>query len=150
MAGDRTLPAALVRLAHRLAPAVSTRTPERNGRVLTPSTIDPQMGLLLCDGCFQASTGELAQCEYGCPQGLDHTGLCLRDSTSSCQWCGSADRLHSTAVAQIWILLTSVGEEEPGQWFLHWQEGLCGPHLSEQAAWDAWHASGPEPVPSWH
>jgi hypothetical protein len=36
--------------------------------------------ILLCDGCFQAATGLLAECEDGCPQDLGHTGLCLRSS----------------------------------------------------------------------
>ncbi len=45
--------------------------------------------ILLCDGCFQAATGLLAECEDGCPQDLDHTGLCLRASPDQCQWCGT-------------------------------------------------------------
>jgi len=46
----------------------------------------------LCDGCFTAATGLLAECDDGCPQDPGHAGLCLRASTDECQWCGTPGR----------------------------------------------------------
>jgi len=70
----------------------------------------------LCDGCFQAATGLLAECEDGCPQDPGHAGLCLRASPAECQWCGTPGRLHEASHADIGHLLPTVGEEH---------EGLC-------------------------
>ena len=42
----------------------------------------------LCDGCYQAATGLIAECEDDCEQDPRHTGLCLRDGPDDCQWCG--------------------------------------------------------------
>jgi hypothetical protein len=93
--------------------------------------------LLLCDGCFQAATGLLAQCEDGCPQ---DPGLCLRTSPGQCQWCGTPGRLHDISPADVGHLLPTVGEEHEGLWFLHWANDRRGPYPSAQAAWDDWHA----------
>jgi hypothetical protein len=101
--------------------------------------------LLLCDGCLQAATGLLAECEDGCPQDLDHTGLCLRTSPGQCQWCGTSGRLHNISRADVGHLLPTAGEEHEGLWFLHWASDRRGPYPSAQAAWDDWHASpGPQ------
>ena len=97
----------------------------------------------LCDGCFQAATGLLAECEDGCPQDLDHAGLCLRASPDECQWCGTPGRLHDISRADVGHLLPTVGEEHEGLWFLHWADGRRGPYPSAQAAWDDWHARPP-------
>jgi hypothetical protein len=98
--------------------------------------------LLLCDGCYQAGTGLLAECEDGCMQDLDHTGLCLRSSNDECEWCGAPGRLHQVTRAGTQDRLPTVGKEDEGQWFLHWPGTRQGPYPSAQAAWDAWHASG--------
>ncbi len=98
--------------------------------------------LLLCDGCYQAATGQEAECQDGCMQDLDHTGLCLRPSSHQCQWCGGCDRLHEVSRAEVEDRLPTVGEEDQGQWFLHWTRGRQGPYPSAQAAWDAWHDDG--------
>ena len=56
-------------------------TGERWVAGLYPAAPGAAEQLLLCDGCFQAATGLLAECQDGCPHGdLDHDGLCLRDS----------------------------------------------------------------------
>jgi hypothetical protein len=94
----------------------------------------------LCDGCFQAATGLLAECEDGCPQDTSHSGLCLRASPDECQWCGTPGRLHEVSRADVGRLLPTVGEEHEGLWFLHWADGRRGPYASAQAAWDDWHA----------
>jgi hypothetical protein len=101
--------------------------------------------ILLCDGCFQAATGLLAECEDRCPKDLDHTGLCLRASPDQCQWCGTPGRLREVSRADAGHLLPSVGEEDEGLWFLHWADGRRGPYPSAQAAWDDWHASPAAP-----
>jgi hypothetical protein len=99
----------------------------------------------LCDGCFTAATGLLAECDDGCPQDLDHTGLCLRASPAECQWCGTPGRLRDVSRDGIGHLLPAVGEEHEGQWFLHFADGRRGPYPSAQAAWDDWHASPAAP-----
>ena len=109
--------------------------------------VGPGGVLLLCDGCYQAATGQLAECEDGCPQDLGHTGLCLRASTGQCQWCGAEDRLRQ--VRRDNVDLPTAGEENEGQWFLHWPGGRQGPYPSERAAWDAWHSSGEPGPPDW-
>lgn len=99
--------------------------------------------LLLCDGCFQAAAGLLAECQDGCPHGdLDHDGLCLRDSPSECQWCGSPGRLHEVPRASVGQRLLTVGEEDEGLWHLHFTDGAQGPFPPAQAAWDYWHGNG--------
>ena len=35
----------------------------------------------------------------------------------------------------------TAGEEDEGQWWLHFTDGRLGPWPSQQAAWDGWHAS---------
>lgn len=97
--------------------------------------------LLLCDSCYQAATGLLAECEDGCFQDLDHTGLCLQPGADECQWCGCPDRLHIVSRADVADQLPAVGERDEGQWFLSWPDGQRGPYPSAQAAWDDWHAS---------
>lgn len=97
--------------------------------------------LQLCDGCYQAATGLLAECEDGCFQDLDHTGLCLRDGPDDCQWCGNQDRLRDVPRPGIVHLLPTAGEEDQGLWHLHFTDGAQGPYPSQQAAWDDWHAS---------
>jgi hypothetical protein len=67
--------------------------------------------ILVCDGCFQAATGLLAECEGGCPQDPGHTGLCLRASPGECQWCGTPGRLREFSRADAGHLLPAVGEE---------------------------------------
>jgi len=79
----------------------------------------------------------------GCPQDLDHTGLCLRASPAECQWCGTPGRLREVSRADVGHLLPAVGEEDEGQWFLHFADGRRDPYPSAQAAWDDWHASPP-------
>lgn len=101
--------------------------------------------LLLCDGCYQAATGLLAECEDGCCQDLDHTGLCRRPGADECQWCGRQDRLHEVSHPAVEHQLPTVGEHNEGQWFLHWPDGQRGPYPSPQAAWDDWHAHPDSP-----
>ena len=42
------------------------------------------------------------------------------------------------------------GEEDAGNWHLHYTDGTQGPFRSAQAAWDYWHdhGGGEIPVPS--
>ncbi len=61
----------------------------------------------LCDGCFTAATGLLAECDDGCPQDPGHAGLCLRTSPDECQWCGTPGRLHEASRADIEHLRSS-------------------------------------------
>jgi len=89
--------------------------------------------VLLCDGCFQAATGMLAECQDGCSQDLDHT--------DECQCCGRTDRLHEVSRADTADQLPTVGEDDKGQWFLRWPDARRGPYPSARAAWDDWHAS---------
>jgi len=104
--------------------------------------------LLLCDGCFQAATGLLAECQDGCRHGdLDHDGLCLRDSPSECQWCGAQGRLREVPRAGVERRLPTVGEEDEGLWWLHYTDGAQGPFPSAQDAWDYWHANGDGEIP---
>ena len=99
--------------------------------------------LLLCDGCLQAATGLLAECQDGCPHGdLDHDGPCLRGSPAECQWCGAQGRLHEVPRASVERRLPTVGEEDEGMWWLHFTDGTQGPFPSAQAAWDYWHGEG--------
>ena len=106
--------------------------------------------LLLCDGCFQAATGLLAECQDDCMRDPGHDGLCLRDSPDDCQWCGEPGRLHEAPRAEVQRRLPAVGEEGEGQWHLRYADGAQGPFPSAQAAWDYWHANGDgeTPVPS--
>lgn len=106
--------------------------------------------LLLCDGCFQAATGLLAECQVDCPRDLDHDGLCLRDSPDECQWCGATGRLHEVPRPEVQRRLPTVGEEDEGMWWLHYTDGKQGPFPSARDAWDYWHANGDgeTPVPS--
>jgi hypothetical protein len=98
--------------------------------------------LLLCDGCYQAATGTLAQCEDDCPhEDPGHTGLCYRASTSHCQWCGTEDRLHEACRDAAARRLPTAGEQDEGQWWLHFTGAGLGPYPSQQAAWDDWHAT---------
>lgn len=99
--------------------------------------------ILLCDGCYQAATGLIAECEDGCPRDLDHAGLCLRDGPYDCQWCGQTDRLREVPRSRILHLLPTVGEEDGRLWCLRFADGAQGPYRSRQEAWDAWHASAP-------
>jgi hypothetical protein len=99
--------------------------------------------ILLCDGCYQAATGLIAQCEDGCPRDPGHAGLCLRDGPDDCLWCGQADRLREVPRSGIVHLLPTVGEENEGLWWLRFTDGAQGPYRSRQEAWDAWHASAP-------
>jgi hypothetical protein len=101
---------------------------------------NPQ-ALRLCDGCYQAATGLVAECEDGCLQDPGHTGLCLRDGPDHCQWCGNQDRLRDVPRPAIEHLLPTAGEEDEGLWWLHFTDGAQGPYPSQQAAWDDWHAS---------
>lgn len=102
----------------------------------------PQV-ILLCDGCYQAATGLIAECEDGCPRDLDHAGLCLRDGPDDCQWCRQTDRLREVPRSRILHLLPTVGEEDGRLWCLRLVGGAQGPYRSRQEAWDAWHASAP-------
>jgi hypothetical protein len=106
--------------------------------------------LLLCDGCFQAATGLLAECQAGCMRDPGHDGLCLRASPDECQWCGATGRLREVPRAEVQHRLPTVGEEGEGMWHLHYADGAQGPLPSAQAAWDYWHAhgDGETPVPS--
>ena len=75
-------------------------TGERWVAGLYPAAPGAAEQLLLCDGCFQAATGLLAECQDGCTRDLDHDGLCLRDSPDECQWCGEPGRLHEVPRAE--------------------------------------------------
>jgi hypothetical protein len=97
--------------------------------------------LLLCDGCFEAATGLLAECADGCAQPLDHDGECLREGPAECQWCGLADRLHAVSRADVAGRLPAAGEDGDGLWFLHWEDDYQGPYPSRDAAWADWHAT---------
>jgi hypothetical protein len=99
--------------------------------------------LLLCDGCYQAATGLIAECEDGCPRNPGHAGLCLRDGPDDCQWCGQTDRLREVPRSGIVHLLPTAGEEDGRLWWLRFTDGAQGPYRSRQEAWDAWHASAP-------
>lgn len=99
--------------------------------------------ILLCDGCYQAATGLIAECEDGCPRDPGHAGLCLRDGPDNCQWCGQADRLRKVPRSRITRLLPVVGEEDGSLWWLRFTDGAQGPYRSRQEAWDAWHAGAP-------
>jgi hypothetical protein len=113
---------------------------------LYPGSRGAMQAILLCDGCFTAATGLLAECEEGCPQDVGHTGLCLGASPEYCQWCGSPGRLREVSRADVGHLLPAVGEEDEGLWFLHWADSRRGPYPSAQAAWDDWHADPPPPA----
>ena len=101
---------------------------------------DPQ-ALRLCDGCYQAATGLIAEYEDDCEQDPRHTGLCLRDGPDDCQWCGKQDRLREVPRSGIARLLPTAGESGEGLWHLHFTDGAQGPYPSQRAAWDYWHAS---------
>jgi len=94
--------------------------------------------LLLCDGCFQAATGLLAEC---------HDGLCLRDGPDVCQWCGARGRLREVPRAEVQRRLPTVGEQDKGMWRLHYIDGAQGPFPSARDYWHA-HGDGQTPVPS--
>jgi hypothetical protein len=107
---------------------------------LTAIADSPQI-LRLCDGCYQAATGLIAECEDGCPQESGHTGLCLRDGPDDCPWCGNQDRLRDVPRPGIVHLLPTAGQGTEGQWWLHFTDGAQGPYPSQRAAWDDWQAS---------
>ncbi len=97
--------------------------------------------LLLCDGCYQGATGCLPHCEDDCPhEDPGHAGLCYRGGPDACQWCATRDRLHEVPRAGAGHL-PAAGEEDEGQWWLHFIDGRLGPYPSQQAAWGGWHAS---------
>lgn len=102
--------------------------------------------IVLCDGCYEAATGFAAECDDGCGQGLDHTGLCLRKGPDDCQWCGQEGRLHEVERSDVGDLPT-VGEGDQGQWFLRWSDRQRGPYPTSRAAWDDWHAEAPSSAP---
>lgn len=109
---------------------------------LSSVTVDMDKEFIrLCDTCFTAVTSEVAECEDGCSQPLDHEGLCHRDTPPECQWCGQPDRLH--LVSRFLVpgrTLPTVGERDEGQWWLNWPGETKGPYPSAQAAWEAWHS----------
>jgi len=125
-------------------------TGERWVAGLYPAAPGAAEQLLLCDGCFQAGTGLLAECQDGCLRDLDHDGLCLSDSPAECQWCGAPGRLREVPRAEVRQRLPTVGEEDEGMWHLHCTDGTQGPFPSARDAWDYWHANGDgeTPVPS--
>ena len=92
--------------------------------------------LRLCDGCYQAATSLIAECEDGCDQDPGHTGLRLRDGPDDRQWCGKQDRLREVPPSGIARLLPTAGESGEGLWHLHFTDGAHGPYPSRQAAWD--------------
>ena len=90
-------------------------TGERWVAGLYPAAPGAAEQLLLCDGCFQAATGLLAECQDGCRRGdPGHDGLCLRASSGECQWCGAPGRLHEVPRAGVERRLPTVGEEDEG------------------------------------
>ena len=99
--------------------------------------------ILLCDGCYQAAAGLIAECEDGCLREPGHAGLCLRDGPDDCQWCGQRDRLREVPRSGIVHLLPVAGEEDGSLSWLYFTAGAQGPYQSRQEAWDAWHASAP-------
>lgn len=121
----------------------------------TPSKVNPQreaearmevrakLGMLLCDGCYQAATGCLALCAEGCAGDLNHAGQCSDpDAGIPCAWCGDDwSRLHVTAPADITRPMPTVGEHDEGQWFLNWPGEQQGPYADARDAWDAWHSA---------
>ena len=123
-------------------------TGERRAAGLYPAAPGAAEQLLLCDGCFQAATGLLAECQDGCRHDdLDHDGLCLRDSPEECQWCGAPGRLHQVPRAEVQRRLPTVGEEDERMWWLHYTDGTQGPFPSARDAWDHWHESGGGEIP---
>ena len=120
---------------------------ERLAAGLYPAAPGTAEHLLLCDGCFQAATGQLAGCQDNCMGGLDHDGLCLRDSPDECQWCGMPGRLREVPRADVERRLPTVGEEDQGMWWLHYTDGTQGPFPSAQDAWDYWHENGDGEIP---
>jgi hypothetical protein len=103
--------------------------------------------VLLCDHCFEKVSGKFAECQPGClHNGLDDDGPCLwPDGPDRCGWCGQADRL--TPVPRDhdgFQSLPIASEHGEGQWRLNWPGSpgdTQGPYPSQEAAWDAWHAS---------
>lgn len=98
---------------------------------------------LLCDRCFEAVTGEQAQCQPGCRDGhLDDDGACLwPEGPAECQSCGYADRLTPVPAGHAGFAnLPTVGDRGEGQWRLNWPRETKGPYPSPDAAWAAWHA----------
>jgi hypothetical protein len=130
-------------------PGISPESAEVTGVLIwmEPGALEAVAGspqaILLCDGCYQAATGEIAECEDGCSRSPGHAGLCLRDGPDDCQWCGQADRLREVPRSGIRRLLPTVGEEARSLWWLRFTDGARGPYRSRQEAWDAWHASAP-------
>lgn len=52
--------------------------------------------ILLCDRCWEAGTGLLAECQDVCDLDLDHAGECApypMPGPEACQRCGNRDRL---------------------------------------------------------
>jgi hypothetical protein len=109
---------------------------------LHPGPSGTSENIRLCDGCLAVATGQVAECEDGCPQDPDHAGLCLRTSPDECQWCGTPGRLHEVSRADVIQLLPTLGSDT-GLWFLNWADGRRGPYPSAQAAWDDWHGGPP-------
>lgn len=92
---------------------------------------------LLCDRCFEAVSGEFAQCQPGCLHGgLDADGACLwPGGPDQCGWCGRPDRLTPVPADHDGIRrLPAVGERGEGQWRLIWPGSDQGPYPSEGAA----------------
>lgn len=86
--------------------------------------------LLLCDGCFQAAAGVLAECQDDCMRDTGHDSLCLRDSPNERQWCGATGRLHEVLRAEVQHRLPTVGEGDESMRRLHYADRAQGPFPS--------------------
>lgn len=98
---------------------------------------------LLCDGCYQATTGLPARCAPGCAR-PPHLGLCLtRTARRCCGWCGAPGRLHDVPGDQVRHLLTVQAEDHDGTWRLEFPGRRQGPFATDGDARAAWHDSRP-------
>ena len=106
--------------------------------------------LLLCDGCFQAATGLLAECQDGCRRDLDHAACACATARTSASGAANQARLDEVPRAEVQQRLPTVGEEAEGMWHLHYADGTQARSPRPRTAWDYWHANGDgeTPVPS--
>lgn len=76
------------------------------GDKLIPFVTVPDTEVLLCDECWEAATGLLAECQDGCNLSLSHHGECgpypagMR-SQDRCDNCGTIGRLTRTEIVNI-------------------------------------------------
>jgi hypothetical protein len=100
--------------AERLRDALPEGSPERASAArilrslrqdLTAAFPSISKTALLCDECFEAGTGFLAECQDLCRLPLDHDGLCGEspqpESPAQCHNCGGHGRLHQAGLETI-------------------------------------------------